>query len=212
VIRDSRTDSKSKRQAAVSVVRFAWSKRIAAWHPYPSAARAYDYRSKFSRIGATATRPPTIRPDHTAQKVRKAHSRLFRASLSLLQHFPSIVAYPGSMIAYPVVRAGVPTHGALVTGRSQGPGRHARSGVAFFSPITSVILSPRSNGRRLQRCRVGLTIDLHFTGLSLINTGCGRVGDHLLLTSGCLIGAARRRLLSWRDRSGGLLDVLAHCV
>jgi hypothetical protein len=55
---------------------------VAGWQPYPSTARAYDCRSKFPRIIAMAAHPPTIRPDDTAQKVRKAHSRLFRASLS----------------------------------------------------------------------------------------------------------------------------------
>src|SRR5262249_52946835 len=62
---------------------------------------------------------PPVPPNGREKLMLRCSDRLFL----LWQHRPLMVACAGSMVASPGSRGGVPTHDALVTGRSQRPGR-----------------------------------------------------------------------------------------
>jgi hypothetical protein len=76
-------------------------------------------RSKFPRMPVMAARRVSFEPP-VAQPGWKARSLLFQHSLSL-RHLTPMVTSPRPVVASFGSRGGVPTYGALVTGRSERP-------------------------------------------------------------------------------------------
>ena len=84
------------------------------------------------KIGGDALRQPAF-PRSAPPVWRNGREVMLRGSGCLLasRHLDSVVACPGSMLASPWSRGGVPTHRALVTARSHGPSRRC-SGVILL--------------------------------------------------------------------------------